>query len=48
MKNEDINNSITEALIKFKKEEDKEPTKEGVSLLDITKKLSSRKFDNKK
>ena len=36
--------SIAEALLKLKKE----PQKEGVDLLDITKKLSSKKFDKKK
>jgi hypothetical protein len=39
-----VSESITEALLKLKKE----PQKEGVSLLDITKKLSSKKFDKKK
>ena len=35
-----INTAISEALLKLKKE----PQKEGVDLLDITKKLSSKKF----
>ena len=40
-----LSESISEALIKLKKEP--EP-KEGVSLLDITRKLSSKKFDKRK
>ena len=39
-----VSESITEALLKLKKE----PQKEGVNLLDITKKLSSKKFDKRK
>jgi hypothetical protein len=39
-----VSESIAEALLKLKKE----PQKEGVDLLDITKKLSSKKFDKKK
>jgi hypothetical protein len=39
-----LSESIAEALLKLKKE----PQKEGVDLLDITKKLSSKKFDKKK
>ena len=38
-----INTAITEALLKLKKE----PAKDGVDLLDITKKLSSKKFGKK-
>lgn len=38
-----ISESIADALLKLKKE----PQKEGVNLLDITKKLSSKKFDKK-
>ncbi len=38
-----INTAISEALIKLKRE----PEKEGVDLLDITKKLSSKKFGKK-
>jgi len=35
---------IPEALLKLKKD----PQKEGVDLLDITKKLASKKFDKRK
>ena len=38
-----MSESISEALLKLKKE----PLKEGVDLLDIAKKLSSKKFDKK-
>lgn len=36
-----ISPSISEALLKLKKEP---PQKEGINLLDITKKISSKKF----
>jgi hypothetical protein len=39
-----INSAITEVLQKIKKE----PTKEGVDLLDIAKKLSEKKFGKNK
>jgi hypothetical protein len=42
--NNPVSESITEALLKLKRE----PQKEGVNLLDIAKKLSSKKFDKKK
>lgn len=42
--NNPVSESITEALLRLKKE----PQKEGVNLLDIAKKLSSKKFDKKK
>ena len=38
-----MSESISEALLKLKKE----PVKEGVDLLSIAKKLSSKKFDKK-
>lgn len=38
-----INVAITEALLKLKKD----TPKEGINLLDITKKLSSKKFGKK-
>jgi len=38
-----MSETISDALIKLKKE----PQKEGVNLLDIAKKLSSKKFDKK-
>jgi len=40
--------TISEVLSKLKENEEKSTKKEGVSLLDITKKLSSKKFDKKK
>jgi hypothetical protein len=40
-----ISPSISEALLKLKKEPQ---IKEGINLLDIAKKLSSKKFDKKK
>ena len=39
-----INTAITEALLKLKKE----PQKEGVDLVDIAKKLSEKKFGKNK
>lgn len=39
-----INTAISEALLKLRKE----PQKEGVDLLGIAKKLSSKKFEKKK
>jgi len=39
-----ISSLLSEALLKLKKEE----PKEGINLLDITKKLSHKKFEKKK
>ena len=39
-----MSETISEALLKLKKE----PQKEGINLLDIAKKLSSKKFDKRK
>lgn len=39
-----INTAISDALLKLKRE----PEKEGLDLLDITKKLSTKKFSKKK
>lgn len=41
--NNPLSESIAEALLKLKKE----PQREGVDLLDITKKLSSKKFEKR-
>lgn len=42
-----ISNTIADALVKLK-DDPKKKEKEGVSLLDITKKLSANKFGKKK
>lgn len=41
-------NTISDVLSKLKENTEKSEVKEGVSLLDITKKLSAKKFGKKK
>lgn len=44
-----VSNAIAEGLLKLKKEpEKKETSKEGVDLLEITKKLSAKKFGKRR